>query len=249
MQIILSPAKTLNFESKVPASNATDPRYLDESEKLVRELRKKTKAELKEMMDISGELAELNFQRYKEWKTPFTRDNARQAVFAFSGDVYEGLQAGSFTEKQLEYAQKHLFILSGLYGILRPLDLIQPYRLEMGSKFEYNGQKLHEFWGDKVTATINETGEEYLINLASLEYFKTVQKKELKPSVITPYFKELKGEDYRVVSFYAKKARGMMARYIIRKKLSDPQKLKDFNEEGYRFHESLSDETSWVFTR
>ncbi len=249
MQIILSPAKTLDFETKAAVNTATQPIYLKESEKLIKELKKKGKSDLKEMMDISDDLAELNLQRFREWGTPFTKANAKQAVFAFNGDVYEGLQAGSFTKKQLEYAQEHLFILSGLHGILRPLDLIRPYRLEMGSKFEYDGKKLHKFWGDKVTAAINETGDNYLINLASMEYFKAVQKKDLKPEVITPSFKELKGDKYRVVSFYAKKARGLMAQYIIRKKLSDPEKLKDFNEDGYRFHESLSDETSWVFTR
>ena len=250
MQIILSPAKKLDFESRNPFEKYCIPAFLNESKQLIKELKKRSKPELKEMMGISGNLAELNMQRYHDWNTPFTLENSRQAVLAFNGDVFQSLQAGTFSSVDMDFAQKHLFILSGLYGILRPLDLMQPYRLEMGSKFQTSQWKsLYDFWDDKITRALNETGEETLINLASQEYFKVIQKKHLQMQVITPVFKELKGDKFQTIGVQAKKARGLMTRFIIDNRISEPEDLKGFNEDGYRFQESFSDNTNWVFTR
>lgn len=250
MQIILSPAKKLDFERKVATKKSSLPRFQKESELLVKELRKRSQKDLKEMMNISDNLAALNAQRYREWNSKADNSNARQALLAFNGDVYNELQAETLTSAQLDYAQKHLFILSGLYGVLRPLDLIQPYRLEMGSKFSSdNWKSLYDFWDDKITTVLNETNDDLLLNLASQEYFKAINKKKLQMKVITPVFKELKGDKLRVVSIFAKKARGMMTRYILENKISDPEKLKAFAEDGYFFQESLSDDSTFVFTR
>lgn len=250
MQIILSPAKKLDFESEIPTKKYTQPLFSEESQTLARELKKRKPEDLKEMMGISHNLALLNAERYQNWQMPFSPETARQAVFAFNGEVYEGLQARKLTENELDFAQEHVSILSGLHGLLRPLDLILPYRLEMGSKFKTQHWKnLYDFWGDKITNRLNQTGDEVLLNLASQEYFKVIHKKKLKLNVITPVFKELKGEQYRMVSFYAKKARGMMARYAIENKINRVEELKNFSRDGYRFHESLSDAQQWVFTR
>lgn len=250
MQLILSPAKRLDFESKPKFDKSTQPVFLKESEILIRELRKRSKSELKEMMGISGQLAELNAERYQNWQRPFTNDNAKQAALAFNGEVYEGLDANTLSMDDMDFAQNHMFILSGLHGILRPLDLIQPYRLEMGSKFKTEQWKnLYDFWGNKITEVINHTGDATLINLASQEYFKAVHRKELKADVITPVFKELKGDKLKSVSFYAKKARGLMSRFIIQNRIKDPEEIKAFDIDGYRYHESLSDDKNWLFTR
>lgn len=250
MQIILSPAKKLDFESDNPFKDYRQPAFLKESEQLIKELRKRSKSELKEMMGISENLAELNRQRYQNWQLPFTPENSRQAIMAFDGDVYKSLQAGNLSKKEINFAQKHLFILSGLYGLLRPLDLIQPYRLEMGSKFETAQWKsLYDFWDDKITRALNNTGDDILLNLASQEYFKVIQKQKLKLQVITPVFRELKGEKLQTVGIQAKKARGLMTRFIIKNQISDPEEIKFFNENGYRFQTSLSDDDNWVFTR
>jgi cytoplasmic iron level regulating protein YaaA (DUF328/UPF0246 family) len=246
----LSPAKKLDFETKSGTKKKSQPIFQKESEVLIKELRKRSQQDLKEMMNISDNLAALNAQRFREWNNKADNKNAKQALLAFNGDVYNGLQAESLTSAQLDYAQKHLFILSGLYGVLRPLDLIQAYRLEMGSKFSSSKWKsLYDFWGDKITTVINEAGDDVLVNLASQEYFKAINKKKLQMKVVTPVFKELKGEKLRVVSIFAKKARGMMIRYILENKISDPKKLKAFAEDGYFFQESLSDDSTFVFTR
>ncbi|MFO8086584.1 MAG: peroxide stress protein YaaA [Bacteroidales bacterium] len=250
MQIILSPAKKLDFDSALSVRKASQPRFLNESQELINELAQKSPSQLQSMMKISGNLAQLNAARFKQWHLPFNLDNARQAVLAFNGDVYEGLKAKEMTAKELEYAQQHLFILSGLHGILRPLDLIQPYRLEMGSKFKTeNWNSLYDFWGNKITEVLNETNDPVLINLASQEYFKVIRPENLNARVITPVFKELKGDKLRTLSIYAKKARGMLSRYILQHQIEDPEAIKAFDEDGYRYHESLSDEANWVFTR
>lgn len=250
MQIILSPAKKLDFNGELSIREASQPYFLNESQELIKELARKTPSELQAMMKISGNLAQLNAVRFKQWHLPFNEDNARQAVLAFNGDVYDGLKAKEMTARELAYAQQHLFILSGLHGILRPLDLIQPYRLEMGSKFKTeNWNSLYDFWGNKVTEVLNATNDPVLINLASQEYFKVIRAENLNATVITPVFKELKGDKLRTVSFYAKKARGMLSRFILQHRIEDPEHLKAFDEDGYRYHESLSDEANWVFTR
>ncbi|MGM0613143.1 MAG: peroxide stress protein YaaA, partial [Bacteroidota bacterium] len=243
-------AKKLDFESENPFKNYSQPAFLKESEQLIKELRKRSKSELKEMMGISENLAELNRQRYQNWQTPFTPQNSRQALLAFDGDVYKSLQAKGLSKNDLSFAQKHLFILSGLYGMLRPMDLIQPYRLEMGSKFQTSQwNSLYEFWGDKITRALNKTGDDTIINLASQEYFRVIQKEKLELQIITPVFKELKGEKLQTIGIYAKKARGLMARFIIKNQISDPEEIKFFNENDYRFQTSLSDRRHWVFTR
>lgn len=250
MQIVLSPAKKLDFESKTKTTKYSQPYFTEKTKILIDELRKRTSDDLQAMMKISGNLSRLNAQRYREWSMPFTPENAKQAAMAFNGDVYQALKADELSGEDLDFAQKHLFILSGLHGMLRPLDLIQPYRLEMSSKFKTdNWKNLYDFWGDEITDGFNETGDDVLLNLASPEYFRVVNRNKLNMRIITPVFKELKGDEYRVASIYAKKARGMMARYAIRNRIIDPGELKYFDKGGYRFHESLSDENQWIYTR
>jgi len=205
-------------------------------------------------MGISPKLAQLNFERFINWQLPFSTDNAKQALLAFKGDVYTGLDAYSLNEDELQTAQNDLRILSGLYGVLKPLDLIQAYRLEMGKKLQTKkGNNLYEFWGDKITKEINKSliakNDKYLINLASNEYFKAVVKKKVKAEIITPVFKDFKNGQYKVISFFAKKARGLMTRFIIQNKITDPEHLKAFNSEGYNFNPQLSKNTELVFTR
>ena len=256
MLIVVSPAKSLDYESKVSTRKFTQPRFLEESEQLVQSLRKLAPDDLSELMNISESLAEENYQRYANWQTPFDRKNARQAIFAFKGDVYLGLQAEQFSTADLNFAQKHLRILSGLYGVLRPLDLMQPYRLEMGRRFATDkARNLYEFWGAKLTDSLkSELAEQrgkrkVLINLASNEYFNSLQPKDLDANIITPQFKDWSSGQYRVLSFFAKKARGQMAAYIIRNRIRSPQKLKDFNEDGYQFDEEQSSANKLVFKR
>ena len=254
MLIVVSPAKSLDYESKVSTRKFTQPRFLEESEQLVQSLRKLAPDDLSELMNISESLAEENYQRYANWQTPFDRKNARQAIFAFKGDVYLGLQAEQFSTADLNFAQKHLRILSGLYGLLRPLDLMQPYRLEMGLPFENAGGKnLYEFWGDQITKTLGKhlkaSGSPVLVNLASNEYFKAVKPKLLDADVITPQFRDLKNGQYKMISFFAKKARGLMARYIIQEGLTDPARLKRFKGEGYYYSADHSEGNTWVFLR
>lgn len=254
MLTVISPAKTLDFETPAATRKFTQPDFLDRSGRLIDTLRQLDPGQVGDLMDISDALAELNHRRFMNWSVPFTVANAKQAVFAFRGDVYTGLDADSLTAADLTFAQKHLRILSGLYGVLRPLDLIQPYRLEMGTALRNEaGRNLYEFWGGDIAARLNEdfegTRRPVLINLASEEYFKAVHQKTLAAEVITPIFKERKGDGYKIVSFFAKQARGLMAGHIIRNRLKRPDAIKDFALAGYRFDPRFSNSHDWVFTR
>ena len=252
MLIVLSPAKSLDLETPPTTQLTSQPDFLDHSELLIHRLRDFSPAELGELMDLSDALSTLNVARYASW-TKDTRE-ARQAVMTFDGDVYDGLSARSLTAKQLDYAQSRIRILSGLYGMLRPLDLIHPHRLEMGTRLNTaRGKSLYEFWGDTITNALNRTAEEQsaevLVNLASEEYFKSVKPKKLAMPVITPLFEDWKNGKYKIISFYAKRARGLMARYAAVKGITDPQKLKKFDVDGYAFEPSASDEKTWIFRR
>jgi len=252
MKIVISPAKSLDFETQVPTTKFTEGIFLNEAEKLNSVLKKKTPKKLSELMSISPKLGELNWQRNQDWHVPFNLENARQAVFAFKGDVYIGLNAYTLSENQLEQLQHKLRILSGQYGILKPLDLMQPYRLEMGTKLKVEQKdNLYQFWGESVTNTINEelSEDEVFVNLASNEYFKVVKPKLLKVPVITPVFKDYKDGKLKIISFFAKKARGLMVRYIIDNNIENVENLKGFNYEGYAFDSNLSSENELVFTR
>ncbi len=254
MLAVISPAKTLDYESQCPAHEPTEPEFLDDSEELIGVMRKKSRSDISSLMGVSEKLADLNFQRYKDWKRPFTEDNARAALFAFKGDVYTGFNLKDYGKRDLNFAQKHLRILSGLYGILRPMDLMQPYRLEMGTKLKTKrGGDLYSFWGDKLTVAINDTLTESkskaLVNLASNEYYKAVDEKSINREVITPVFKDEKNGNYKIISFFAKKARGMMCDFMIRERITDPEGLKDFNTAGYGFNKSMSEGNTYVFTR
>jgi uncharacterized protein len=254
MLIVISPAKTLDYETAPIIKDFTQPEFLKESKKLVSELKKLGPAEVSSLMKISDKLGTLNFLRFNDWKTPFNLNNAKQALLAFKGDVYTGIEAETFSNQDLKFAQKHLRILSGLYGVLRPLDLMQPYRLEMGTQFENKqGKDLYEFWGSKITEQINKdlkaSKSKYLINLASNEYFKSLQADDINAEIIVPVFKDFKNGKYKIISFYAKKARGLMSAYIIKNRLKDPEDIKKFNVDGYKFYKSESDTTNWVFQR
>lgn len=254
MLIVISPAKTLDFENPPTTKRYTQPDMLEESTLLIERLRRMKPGKIADLMKLSPKLATLNAERYRQWSVPFTIDNAKQAVLAFKGDVYTGLDAESFNSKALAYAQKHLRILSGLYGVLRPLDLMQPYRLEMGTRLQTNrGRDLYAFWGELITSAINralkQQKDDLLINLASNEYFKSIKTKQLQARVITPQFKEKKNGQYKIISFFAKQARGMMARYIIQNQLTGAEDIKSFQDGGYTFNKKLSKENEWVFTR
>jgi cytoplasmic iron level regulating protein YaaA (DUF328/UPF0246 family) len=254
MLIVLSPAKSLDFETPAVTKNYTVPELLEQSEKLISKLKKMNPGQLSKLMNISKELGELNFRRYQNWSQPFNTDNAKQAVLAFNGDVYQGLQASSLSEKKLELAQKHVRILSGLYGVLKPLDLIQPYRLEMGTKLKYyRSDDLYAFWNPLLTKKVNEAVEEsgssVLVNLASSEYFKSINRKKLKAEIVTPEFKDFKNGQYKMISFFAKKARGLMTRFILDNSITDTENLQAFDLEGYVFNPNLSKPGSPVFTR
>jgi hypothetical protein len=253
MLMVISPAKTLDFETAPVTSEFTQPRYLDDSAKLIERLRKMSTADIASLMKLSDKLAGLNAARYESWQTPFNSDNAKQAVLAFKGDVYTGLDADSLDDKGFAFAQKHLRILSGLYGVLKPLDLIQPYRLEMGTKLDNAaGKDLYAFWGSKLRESLEQDEamqDDVLINLASNEYFKAVEAKKLKARIITPVFKDWKNGQYKMISFYAKKARGLMSRYIIDNQLTEPEAIKRFDYEGYRFSDDMSKADEWVFIR
>jgi len=254
MLIVLSPAKTLDYENPPGTRKSTQPALLDQAEALVSDARQLSPQQISKLMGVSDRIADLNHQRFMNWGKPFTLDNAKQALLAFKGDVYTGLDADTLNNDDLAFAQQHLRILSGLYGVLRPLDLMQPYRLEMGLKFNNSGGKnLYEFWGEDITAVLNKQlktlKSEVLVNLASNEYFKAVKPGALNAEVITPVFKDLKGGKYRVVSFFAKKARGQMARYAIDKRLEDVADLKKFRTGGYRYNKAESTAREWVFTR
>lgn len=254
MLLLLSPAKSLDYESPVPSETATDTRLDKHSKKLAQVLKKKSAADLRELMGISESLAQLNAERFAQWNTPMKAPEARQAVFAFQGDVYQGLKAEDFSEKELSYAQKHIRILSGLYGVLRPLDLMLPYRLEMGTSLAVNGtENLYQFWGDELAKLLKsdlmESGSDVIVNLASNEYFNAVKKGLKDVTIVTPAFKDFKNGEYKMISFFAKKARGMMARFAVQNAISNPEDLKAFDHDGYIFNKELSKEKSWVFTR
>jgi hypothetical protein len=254
MLIVISPAKSLDFKSPSKISDYTIPELLKESEKLVSRLKTISPKQLSKLMEISADLGELNFNRYQEWQTPFTSENAKQAILAFNGDVYQGLDAATLSEDRLLLAQSKLRILSGLYGVLKPLDLIQPYRLEMGTKLKYYKSKdLYAFWNPLITKIINqavtESGSEVLVNLASVEYFKSIDKKKLTAEIVTPDFKDLKNGSYKMISFFAKRTRGLMTRFILENNITEPADLLAFNSEGYAFNPRLSKPGNPVFTR
>jgi cytoplasmic iron level regulating protein YaaA (DUF328/UPF0246 family) len=252
MLMIISPAKTLDYESPLATETHTQPDFLDDACELIDQLKTLEPHQVSNLMNISDKLGQLNAERFRNWHTPFTPDNARPSVLAFKGDVYTGLDAESFSEEDFSFAQKHLRILSGLYGLLKPLDLMQPYRLEMGTKFENTrGKDLYAFWGRKITDALNQllADDKTLINLASNEYFKSVQKKNLDARLITPQFKDWKNGQYKMISFYAKKARGLMCRYVIQNRITNAEDLKGFNLDGYYFSEDQSDNNNWVFLR
>ena len=254
MLITLSPSKGQDFELAAPTNAFTIPQQLKDSEKLIKQLRKLSVEEIKKMMSLSDNLAELNFQRYKDFGLPFNQQNAKQAIFAFKGDVYSGINTSSMAQQDFEYAQNHVRILSGLYGYLRPLDLIQPYRLEMKTKLENSkGADLYQFWGESITNLLNDEfkthSQKVLVNLASNEYWKSVQPKKLNAKVINVAFKEVKDGKARIIAIFAKKARGMMTDFIVRNRVETVDGLKDFNYENYKFDASASNENSFVFTR
>lgn len=254
MLIVISPAKTLDFETPAATNKHTMPGFLDDSAILIDQLRQLEPDKIGKLMSISPKLATLNSNRYHQWSLPFNPDNAKQSILAFKGDVYTGLDATSLNADELAFAQEHLRILSGLYGILRPLDLIQPYRLEMGTQLNnLRGKDLYAFWGDIITDAINQDikkqQDNTLINLASNEYFKSVRLEKLNASVITPVFKDQKNGIYKIISFFAKKARGLMSRYIIQHKLTNPEDIKHFDATGYSFDPNASTQDKWIFTR
>lgn len=254
MLVILSPAKTLDYESPVPDLPLTMPAFVKQGQALIGLLRDLPAAEVARLMSISDKLAGLNVARYAEWSPRFTNANSRAAVLAFKGDVYEGMEAWTFSPEDHAFAQANLRILSGLYGLLRPLDRLQPYRLEMGTALANPaGKNLYAFWGDMLAEALNraleEQGDDVLVNLASDEYSRAALTPALKARVVTPQFREMKDGAYKMVSFYAKRARGLMASYIVRNRLGSPAALRDFRSGGYAFNESLSQGDTMVFTR
>jgi cytoplasmic iron level regulating protein YaaA (DUF328/UPF0246 family) len=253
MIYLLSPAKTLDYDSVIPSVRATMPRFLEHSSELAGIMKKMTSADLEKLMGISSKLADLNAERFRVWKPGYTKKEARPAIFAFKGDVYQGLAVEEWGKEDFAEAQKSIRILSGLYGILRPLDLMLPYRLEMGKKVaNQRGPNLYHFWGSLLTDRLNKElkGEgDAVINLASNEYFSAIKNKDLQSPVITPVFKDWKNGQYKVISFYAKKARGQMAAWAIRKKITNPADLKKFKVGGYQFDKDLSEANTLVFTR
>ncbi len=254
MLTVISPAKNLDLDSNAAAPKTTQPEYLNDSEQLVEQLAVMAPHELSELMKLSDKLGQLNYARYQSWCRPFTKKNARPSIMTFAGDVYQGLQAQEMDADELLFAQEHLRILSGLYGILRPLDLIQAYRLEMGTKLKNErGDNLYHFWGDIITDNLNKqlkrSKAEALINLASNEYFKAVKPAQLNAPVIEPVFKDWKNGQYKIISFFAKKARGRMSAYIIKNRLMDAADLQRFDWDGYQFNTAESSDSKWVFLR
>lgn len=252
MKIIISPAKSLDFETKSSTSLHSNPQFLEDSEKLNKKLKTVSRKKLGELMSISPALASLNYERNQEWVPDYTLETGKQAVYAFAGEVYRGLEVSTLEEEKLPFLQENLRIISGLYGILKPLDVILPYRLEMGTKLKV-GRKdnLYKFWGDKLAETLNEEMEdgELLVNLASNEYNKAVLNKALRANVITPVFKDFKNGQLKTIMTFAKRARGLMVRYIVDHNITSAEDLKGFDTEGYRFSEELSSDTEYVFTR
>ncbi|WP_115719653.1 peroxide stress protein YaaA [Gallaecimonas mangrovi] len=254
MLMLVSPAKSLDFETPPVTDHFTQPELLDQSAELIEVCRKLSPAQLSSLMSISDKLAGLNAARFADWQTPFTPDNAKQALLAFTGDVYTGLDAKSLDDNGFGYVQKHLRILSGLYGLLKPLDLMQPYRLEMGTRLDNpRGKDLYQFWGDIITGKVNDalaaSGNDELVNLASNEYFKSVKAKDVNGRLITPVFKDEKNGQFKIISFYAKKARGMMVRFAADKGVEKAEQLKAFDYDGYFFSQEQSKGDTWVFLR
>ncbi|KPQ23087.1 MAG: hypothetical protein HLUCCA13_15200 [Halomonas sp. HL-48] len=254
MLSVISPAKTLDFETPPTTQDVTQPDFLDDSQALIDILRDYSPQQISDLMGISDKLAGLNAARFADWQPPFSLANAKPAAQAFQGDVYTGLEADTFSDKDNRYAQQHLRILSGLYGLLRPLDLIQPYRLEMGTKLANPaGKDLYAYWKPTLTSALNDaiaaSGSKVLVNLASNEYFKAIDAKQLDARIITPVFKDEKNGTFKIISFYAKKARGLMSAWIIRQQVNDPEALKDFDVAGYRFDPAASQGDTLVFTR
>ncbi|WP_299129901.1 peroxide stress protein YaaA [uncultured Winogradskyella sp.] len=252
MKLVLSPAKSLDFESKLPTTKTTEGCFLAEAERLNKLLKKKSAKSLSKLMKISDNLGQLNYERNQDWELPFTKDNARQALYAFNGDVYRGLDAYTIDTNRLDKVQDTVRIISGLYGILKPLDLIQPYRLEMGTKMPVGKNKnLYEFWKQKVTKALNDElkASEVFLNLASNEYFKAIDTKALKVPVVNVAFKEFKNGEYKIIAIFAKLARGLMSRYVIDTDAKTIEDIKGFNYENYGFSESLSSENELVFVR
>lgn len=254
MLIVVSPAKNLDYESPLATEEFTQPTLLEHSQQLIEVCKKLTPADISSLMGVSDKIAGLNAARFGEWTQPFSPENARQAVLAFNGDVYTGLDAASFSDADFQFAQTHLRILSGLYGLLKPLDLMQAYRLEMGTKLANDrGTNLYQFWGDIITDEVNNAlaaqGDDVLVNLASTEYFKSVKKKQFNGTIITPSFKDWKNGQYKMISFFAKKARGLMARYIIQNQVTNVEQLKAFDLAGYGYSEEFSKGNEIVFTR
>ena len=255
MLILVSPAKTLDYESDIRIDDFSIASHLSDSEILIKELQKKNPDDLSSLMGLSEKLSILNFERYMNWKKPTKpSDNTRQAIFAFKGDVYQGLDVNSLSKAEINYAQKNLCILSGLYGLLRPLDLMYPYRLEMGTKMKNkHGDNLYKFWGSKINKTINDLSKENkskaIVNLASVEYFSVLKKDQINLPVINPVFKDYKNGNYKIISFFAKKARGTMARFIIQNRIKKSEDLIGFDLDGYRYSKKESKENSPVFLR
>ncbi|VXB28759.1 peroxide stress protein YaaA [Pseudomonas sp. 8O] len=254
MLMVISPAKTLDYETPPATPRFTQPEHLDHAQELIAQLRDFSPTQIAELMHLSDKLAGLNAARFGSWERPFNPSNAKQALLAFKGDVYTGLNAEDFSEEDFDFAQTHLRMLSGLYGVLRPLDLMQAYRLEMGTKLANGrGKDLYAFWGERISGWLNEAlaaqGDDVLLNLASNEYFGAVKRKALNARLIDTEFKDLKNGQYKIISFYAKKARGLMARYVIKERLTNPEGLKDFNYQGYRYSAEHSKADSLVFLR
>ncbi|WP_336949335.1 peroxide stress protein YaaA [Acinetobacter junii] len=254
MLALISPAKTLDYTTALPTDTHTQPRLLEQSQQLIDACRKLSATEIASLMTVSKKIANLNVERFRDWNAEFDFSNARQALFAFKGDVYTGLDAYHLKDQDIDFAQQHLRMLSGLYGLLRPLDLMMPYRLEMGTKLKNSrGNNLYEFWGSIITDQINqdlaEIDAKLLVNLASDEYYKSVNEKKIRAEIIKPVFLDQKNGKYKVISFYAKKARGLMARYLIENKLSQVEQLKAFDSEGYYFDAESSSDKELVFKR
>ncbi len=254
MLIVLSPAKSLDYKTPVKVKAPTLPEFVSESAKLIAQLKKLSPQEVANLMGLSDQLAALNVGRYRDWSKKFTEENSKPAIYAFDGDVYDGFDVNSLNSKAIDFAQDHVRILSGLYGALRPLDLMQPYRLEMGTSFKNaRGKDLYVFWGERVTDSLKKVLEKQkkpvLLNLASEEYFKVLQAKNLECPVISPVFQDGKDGKYKIISFYAKRARGLMARYVVENRITDPADLKDFNLDGYKYVASESKPEKPLFRR
>jgi cytoplasmic iron level regulating protein YaaA (DUF328/UPF0246 family) len=249
MLAIISPSKTQDF-SECNIENFSQTRQQQSSDELVHILKNKSQTQISKLMSISEKLSALNFERFQKFKLPFTLENAKQAILAFKGDVYNGIDAPSLSTEDLNFAQDKIRMLSGLYGVIRPLDLIQPYRLEMGTKLSNaKGKDLYDYWGADISNVLNDDESELIVNLASNEYFKAIDKKSLNAKILDIVFKEKKGDSYKVIGIYAKRARGLMVNFIIRNRLNNPEALQDFSDEGYRFDKDLSNDSTWVYLR